>query len=270
MTRQELAQHLREGGIAEADTEARLLFQALTGRSPADLLAEPALSCTDPRLPELLARRLRREPLQYLLGETDFYGETYRVAPGVLIPRLDTEVLVEQALALLPQGGRFADLCTGSGCIAISILAHRPDLTADAFDLSPQALALAEENRQRNGVASRLTLHRADLLQEELAGTYDAILSNPPYIPTQDLATLAPELSYEPSMALDGGTDGMLFYRTFLRRHCHALREGGFFLFEIGHDQQDAICREADAAGFSCRVTRDYGGNPRCAMLRRR
>lgn len=217
-----------------------------------------------------LARYRAGEPLAYLLGEQYFWRYRFTVTPDVLIPRPDTERLVETALSLLPKNGRFADLCTGSGAIVLSILADRPDLTADAPDISPAALAVALHNAHDLQVADRVRFHCTDLLSHDpLEGLYDAILSNPPYIPAKDIADY-PSLAYEPQIALDGGEDGLDFYRAILSRFSHHLKEGGCFLFEIGYDQGTQIRALGDTFGFDCTVTKDYGGNDRVAKLTKR
>ena len=214
-----------------------------------------------------LARYNQGEPLAYLLGEEYFWRYRFIVTPDVLIPRPDTERLVELAIGALPQNGQFADLCTGSGAIALSVTADCPDALCDAVDISPAALAIARENARLLGVESRVTFHEADLLKSDpLTGKYDLILSNPPYIPSAHIA-LYPTLCYEPQIALDGGEDGMVFYRALLCRFAHHLKEKGAFLFEIGYDQGDAIRALANDHGFACTVTKDYGGNDRVAKL---
>ena len=264
----ELTRALVAAGIEEASVEARMLFSKLGGFSTAALLAsDPALDT--PTLAEALRRRTAGEPLAYILGETAFYNELYTVTPAVLIPRSDTEILVEHAVAKLPRGAFFADLCTGSGCIAISILANRPDCTAVALDLSEDALLVAKGNAERNCVSDRITLMRQDVLTPFALPSCDAILSNPPYIPSKTVPTLSREVAREPHTALDGGEDGLLFYRTMLTYLPACLKEGGFLLFEIGYDQEEAILRLASDASMTCEVKRDYGGNPRMAILRR-
>lgn len=214
-----------------------------------------------------LARYESGEPLAYILGEQYFWRYRFAVTPDVLIPRPDTERLVEMALSLLPRGGRFADLCTGSGAIALSICADRADLTCDAADISQSALAVAKSNAADLGVEAQVRFHLADLLSEDpLCGLYDAILSNPPYIPAADIASY-PSLAYEPQIALDGGEDGMDFYKALIARFGAHLKEEGFFLFEIGYNQGDAIRRLAEERGYTCTVTKDYGGNDRVAKL---
>ena len=262
----ELVAALKEGGIDNYRGEAKQLFCHFGSFTPLDLVGQnPSLDT--PLLTDALARRLSGEPLQYILGEAFFYGEVYEVSPDCLIPRPDTEVLVEEALRLLPQGAHVADLCTGSGCIAISTLAHRTDVTAQAYDISKGALAIAQRNAIRNGVSDRVTFHHCDILTEMPQGTFSAILSNPPYIASSVVDTLSPEVQREPHIALDGGEDGMDFYRAILEGGKESLTEGGFFLFEIGYDQEDAITALALAHGFACRIVKDYGGNPRVAHL---
>lgn len=210
------------------------------------------------------------EPLAYLIGEQAFWRYTFKVTPDVLIPRPDTERLVECALQNLPQGGRFADLCTGSGCIAISICGERSDLSGIMVDLSPAALEIAKENARSVGVSERLTPVCADLLTDHLPDErFDLIVSNPPYIPTADIAAY-PSLAYEPQIALDGGIDGMRFYRALIERFADNLKPEGAFVFEIGFDQRDAILALAAESGFDCTVTKDYGGNDRVAYLKRK
>ena len=268
MTRNELERALREGGIEDAAWEARLLFCHATGISAAEALAFPEREGDGRLLTELAARRIAREPLQYILGETGFYNEIYTVRPGVLIPRSDTELLVELAIRRLPQNAHFADFCTGSGCIAVSVLKNRPDLTAEAFDLCPDAVSLAKENAERNGVSDRITVAQGNLLEARFPHRrFAAILSNPPYIPTGVVPTLSPEVQREPALALDGGSDGMDFYRTFLSFHRSALQDGGFFLFEIGYDQEKEILSLGSSYKMQTTVYKDIENRPRCALL---
>lgn len=272
MTYGELCRRLREGGVEEAEIEAAILAERLCLVPRATLAAHPNCPLFAPALEDTVDRRVSGEPLQYILGEWDFYGETYRVTPDCLIPRSDTELLVEKAIKLLPQGARFADLCTGSGCVAISTLAHRPDCTAKAIDLFPKTLAIANENARRNGVEDRLTLSVADVLAPNCLADetpFDAILSNPPYIRTAVIDTLDRELFAEPRAALDGGEDGLIFYRAIIKNLASRLTQKGFFLFEIGFDQEDDIKTIAAAYGYHCTVEKDLSGNPRVALLTR-
>ena len=270
MTRRELVCLLKENGVPDAEVDASLLFRHFGGVSAAFLLANRDFSLDSPAFLAAVKRRAAREPLAYILGEAPFYKECYTVSPDCLVPRFDTELLVERATALLPPRAHFADLCTGSGCVAISTLCRRGDTTADAYEISEGALRLAADNAAKNGVLSRMQLYPSDLLQASLPhGLYDAILSNPPYIPTAALDALAPEVQKEPRIALDGGRDGLLFYRHFLTAFRDSLKENGFFLFEIGYDQGDALRTLAEDGGYSFTLYRDAGGNARVVLLQK-
>ncbi len=266
MTLAELKKRLSEGGVSEADTEARLLLSHLFGVSSATLYAEPEKSYESEALKDALSRRLAREPLAYILGEVAFFEEVYEVSPDCLIPRSDTELLVEKAIELLPTGIRFADLGTGSGCISISVLSHRDDLSAVAVDISERALALASRNAEKNGVKERFTPVLADMRTPDpsLALSVDAVLSNPPYIEREVIGTLAAELFFEPRLALDGGEDGLDFYRAILSSFSVPL-----YLFEIGFDQGNALRALAKEHGLSASVYQDLGGRDRLAVLTR-
>lgn len=269
MTYAALTAALEEAGVDSPDYDAGLLIEHFCGVAASLLRFMPERDFPEPALAEAAARRAAREPLQYILGEWGFWRQTYRVAPGCLIPRADTELLVEYAAKHLPSGGRLLDLCTGSGCIAISILAERPDCTGDAVDCFDVPLTLAAENAARNGVAERLTVRRGDVLRGEGAdGLYACILSNPPYIERAVVPTLAPELAHEPVTALDGGDDGLCFYRAIVANYRQYLASGGCFVFEIGYDQADALRIIAAEAGMTCTVRRDLGGCDRMAVLR--
>lgn len=270
MTYREICAMLREAGVENAEGEAGLLLAHYCGVSAAQLpfRKNEAFECAE--LECAVARRLQREPLQYVLGEWEFFGMPFSVSPDCLIPRADTELLVERAIEKLPRGAHFADFCTGSGCIAAAVLANRPDTHATLVDAFPKTLALAQKNCEKNGVSDRATYVLRDLLLP-LEGVFDTkfdcILSNPPYIPTEVVKGLAPELAHEPQVALDGGADGLLFYRHFLEQSRHLLTQNGFWLFEIGYDQQDDIAVLAERFGFLCKVEKDLGGNPRLAYV---
>lgn len=273
MTIKELTARLSAAGIENAAYEARLLAQQLSHVPPA---FDPTLSLPDPDglLREAVQKREERYPLQYLLGTWGFWREEYEVSPACLIPRSDTELLIEYAAKHLPQGARFIDLCTGSGCIAISLLCERPDLYGVAVELFEETLALAERNARRNGVeADRLTFVQGDVLDgafmREL-GQFDAIISNPPYITPAVIDTLEQELSFEPRAALDGGEDGLVFYRRMITGldYLSAMKQNGCFIFEIGYDQGEALQALARQNGFNCELHRDLGGQHRMAVLR--
>lgn len=212
-------------------------------------------------LQQLLLRRLNGEPLQYLLGNWEFYGLTFAVGPGVLIPRPDTEILVQQLLekAACKEKAVIADLCAGSGAIAISAAVNLPKSTVFAVEKSPKAFSYLTENIKR---------HRAPL-QPFLANALnwvppqniklDFLVSNPPYIPSNDLKTLSPEVQKEPVMALDGGTDGLDFYRIFVQNGLKLLAPGGWILFEVGISQAKPVKKLLQEAGYQNIFTqKDY------------
>ena len=263
MTLKELEARLAEHGIPDPATDARLLISHLFGVSPALLLAERGRDYKSDALEDAVTRRCARVPLQHILGEVWFYGERYTVSRDCLSPRADTELLVEDACRTLPEGVCFADLCTGSGCIALSVLLHRPDLSAIAVDVSESALAIARSNAEALGLSSRVRFVLCDIIKDELSFPLpDYILSNPPYIRTDVIPTLAPELSYEPRIALDGGDDGLLFYRAMLERFSPRA-----FYFEIGFDQREAVCALGEEKGYRARASRDAGGCDRLVVL---
>jgi release factor glutamine methyltransferase len=268
----EIVKRLQDVGIETAGEEAALLIEHFCGMTRAHIFSFPKEDLSNPALNEALERRCKREPLQYILGEWDFFGESYFVDESCLIPRPDTEILVERAITTLPPNAHFADLCTGSGCIAISTLKHRKDCTALALDLFPQTLETAKKNAVHNGVEARLSYRLADILTADALdgeAPFDAILSNPPYIRTAVLGTLEKELSSEPRAALDGGEDGLVFYRAILSLHGKHLKEHGVLLFEIGFDQKEEIEALAALYGYGVEVGYDLSGNPRIAFLRK-
>lgn len=208
------------------------------------------------------------EPLAYVLGEWYFYGLTFKVDENCLIPRPDTEHIVEKTISFIPRNGAFADLCTGSGCIAISVVKNRPDVTCVAYDISNGALEKARENAFLNETA--VDFRQADIFSLTFSEkSFDAIASNPPYIPSDVIPTLE-TVQKEPVTALDGGSDGLDFYRHIVSHFGCALKDGGAFIFEIGYDQAKAIRAIADENGFECEITKDYGGNDRVAFLTRK
>ena len=250
--------------------EAAMLICHFCGINKAELLTRRDEDFDSEALKDALKRRCEHYPLQYILGFWDFCHETYRVTENTLIPRQDTEKLVELAVKLMPQGSRFIDLCTGSGCVAVSTLAARGDCMAVAVDLFEQTLEVARENAERNGVGDRLGFIASDVLKPEFMdelGKFDCILSNPPYIETEKIGFLDEELSFEPEAALDGGDDGLDFYRAIIGSYGRYLTDGGIMLLEIGCDQAKAVTAISHANGFKCEVYKDFGGNDRVAYL---
>ena len=215
----------------------------------------------------LLRRRAAGEPVQYLLGEWDFMGLTFAVGPGVLIPRPETELLAETAIACLRgrQKPRVLELCGGSGCIAIAVAKALPQAEITVLELSGDAMSYLQKNIARHGVKN-VTAVQGDALSPPptIAGRYDAILSNPPYIARSELPTLQREVRREPAMALDGGADGLDFYRGFNGIYPKMLTDGGLLLYEIGEEQGDAVAALLREAGLErVSVLRDLYGLPR-------
>lgn len=266
----ELKELLKDVSKESAEYEARLLLSHFGGYSASDiLLHNPDFSSEE--FKEAVERRLNNEPLAYIFGETEFYGEKYFVSPHCLIPRADTEIIVEYAIKNLKKNAFFADLCTGSGCIAVSILSHRPDCRAIACDISSEALETAQKNAVLNNVNERIIFTQCDILSDDaLSYKFDAVISNPPYIRSDVISTLSEDVKKEPVIALDGGNDGMIFYRRIISEYGAALDENGFFLFETGYDQKNDILKLAEGSSFSCECLTDYGKNHRGAVLRKR
>lgn len=208
-------------------------------------------------------------PAAYILGKWEFMGDTYEITRDVLIPRLDTERLVEKLVAILPKNGSFIDIGTGSGCVSISTLKRRPDVIGFAVDVSKKALEVAIRNADSNGVADRLTFFTCDVLKfaPELGDRFDVVVSNPPYIPSLSVDRLDISVRKEPRIALDGGEDGLDFYRAIFPACNKILYPGGKYLFEIGFDQKDAIEALARKYGAGSEFYKDYSGNWRVALL---
>lgn len=214
----------------------------------------------------LIKKRAERVPLQYITGEQEFMGLTFHVNSNVLIPRQDTETLVEEALKVIKPGMKVMDMCTGSGCVLTSILKNAHDVEGIGYDISKQAINVAKENAKFNEVPA--VFERSDLFEDVVENDFDVIVSNPPYIPTDVVATLMPEVSqFEPREALDGKGDGLYFYSKILEQCKNYMKQDGYILFEIGCEQGDAVSTMMRLAGFSeVRVIKDLARNDRVVM----
>ena len=268
-----IVSELKKNGIDSPQLEARELLYAFCGVERAEILTHLEREYDSPELDLAVQKRCSRIPLQYIIGRCGFRGGIFKVTEDTLIPRADTEMLVEFAAERLPKGAKILDLCTGSGCIAISILSERPDTSAIATDICEGALNVAAENARENCVADRASFLWDDALAPSSIiphAPFDAIISNPPYIPTDVIEGLSPEVKNEPIAALDGGPDGLIFYRYVTEKYREFLATDGFILYEIGYDQEDAIKEIASEFGFDCTVFRDVGQNPRMAYLRKK
>jgi release factor glutamine methyltransferase len=268
---------------ARLDAEEILLYifrRIDPGRNRAWLYAhasDPTSSDARLEFKVLLERRLRGEPIQYITGEAEFYGLPFRVTPAVLIPRPETELLLEKVLGLaaeLPHLGgnlRIADVGAGSGAIAVVLARHLPHAEVTATDLSEAALAVARENAEINGVSARIRFLNGDLLAPVAAEQFDCIVSNPPYVPESDRASLSVEVrDHEPAIALFAGDDGLAVYRRLIPAAFAALAPGGLLALEIGCGQSDAVATLLADVGFAqIGFTPDLQNIPRVATARR-
>ena len=256
---------LRQYGVEGCNLEARLLVAQAAGKSTADLLRDMNLYTTpgiEAKVTDYLARRLRGEPVAYITGAWEFYGLPMTVTPDVLIPRMDTEVLVDAAKEILvgrKMDARILDLCCGSGCIACALGHELPASKLVAVDISASALEICRKNLAANRLSSRCITLQADATAAPplSIGTFDLIVSNPPYIASDEIIELDSSVrDYEPIWALDGGKDGLRFYKGILKYWKSLLRPGGFILFEVGEDQAQTVKDMVLAAGFAAADTR--------------
>ena len=266
---QKLCAMLTAAGVPDARFDAAELYRLATGRDPR--LDDGPSAAEAARLSALAERRAAREPLQYILGEWDFMDFTLKVGPGVLCPRADSEIVCESALALLQGRERpvVYDLCAGTGCLGLGIARHSPGALVTCVEKSPEAWHYLTANTAQTGVctvqADVFTYYKT--LPAEGA---DLIISNPPYLTGAEMRALMPETAQEPAMALDGGTDGLDFYRLLTEKYRDAVRPGGWLVLEIGYAQGPAVLALGTACGWvntSCR--KDYGGNDRAVLLQK-
>lgn len=264
---------LQDAGIEDYNTDANILLELATKKNKAQMLMIGDNQIPNSELDEykaLLEKRASRIPLQHLTGTQDFMGYTFKVSENVLIPRQDTEILVEEVLKLVKPGMKIIDVCTGSGCIILSILKKmgpEAQLVGVGTDITQEAINLATEN------AKLLDVYAGFLKTDLMAGIkakVDIIVSNPPYINEDVIETLMPEVKdYEPRRALNGGPDGLKFYRRISKECKPRLKKGGYLAFEIGHDQGDAVYDIMEENGFEdIRIIRDYSGNTRVVIGR--
>ena len=259
---------LREHGIDDAVTDSWLL-RAMACRIDRNfyyLHMQKELPGEQKEVYEAaLKKRAGHIPLQHITGEQEFMGLPFLVNADVLIPRQDTEILVEEALKKAKPGMRVLDLCTGSGCIIVSLLKISPHLLGVASDLSAAALCVAKKNAGRNGVSPVFV--QGDLF-EPVKGTFDLIVSNPPYIPTAEIEKLMPEVrEHEPLLALDGKEDGLVFYKRIIEEGYPYLKPGGFLMFEIGCDQGKEVSARMEQAGYQdVKIIKDLAGLDRVVI----
>lgn len=255
---------LRAAGIPDPEIDAGLLLSHLTGSAPLTLRLDTDTVLADHTLAEfdaLCRKRMERVPLQYMLGTQEFMGHAFHVDDRVLIPRPETELLCERAIAAVPEKAvpRILDLCCGSGCLCVSIALACPQADVHAADLSQGALAVTRINADALGAA--VALHQGDLFHAVPGELFDVIVSNPPYIPTAECLLLQEEVRREPLMALDGGETGLDFYERIAKEAPDHLLPGGLLLLEVGWDQGERVRQLLEDAGFTgTAVHRDYSG----------
>jgi release factor glutamine methyltransferase len=281
-------QKFQDAKIGAARLEAQVLLAHALACKRIELYTNFDRPMSEPELATyrgLIRRRLAGEPLAYLVGEHEFWSLPFWVDASVLVPRADTETLIEVALAryrsvaapadaaeappVEASPRRLLDLCTGSGAIVISLLHELPELTAVATDVSAAALAVAARNAARNGVSERLELRQGDLWAPVAGEQFDLIVSNPPYVATAVIDTLAVEVRNEPRIALDGGTDGLRFYDRIIAAAQTHLVAAGWLVLEHGFDQAEPVSQRLRDAGFAeIETVRDLGKNPRVTVGR--
>lgn len=255
---------LLQGEVPDAELDARLLLEFVCRITRNDLLVHGDRECElalENRYLEMIEKRKKRIPLQQLTGQQDFMGLTFKVDENVLVPRPDTEILVEEVMKDLHGGMRILDLCTGSGCILISLLHYSNECSGVGVDISDKALKVAAENAQMLVPEEDYLFLQSDLY-EKVEGKFDLLVSNPPYIPSKVVDTLMPEVrEHEPRIALDGSEDGLLFYRKIMEGCRDHLNPGAAIFFEIGFDQADQVSKLLEESGcLEIRVVQDYAG----------
>ena len=268
-----MAQAFRQAGIDSPEADARVLLGHALRLSRAQLLSQSdrLLDARDVAAVSVLAaRRLRREPVSRILGEKEFWSLSLQVTPDVLVPRPDTETVVEAALDFITRGGlredplRILDIGTGTGALLLALLRELPKASGIGTDISEAALSVARGNAERNGLAPRAQFVASDIA-DGIAGPFDLIVSNPPYIVHADIATLDPEVrDFDPPLALDGGADGLNVYRAIARQAPSLLAPGGRLIVELGAGQEPAVGSLFTIAGLTAGVVRhDLAGIPR-------
>lgn len=269
---------LSDAGIDDAEFECRLLAERFL-RIPMSRSAYMKTGQLDymPDFGEFrraLEKRATRYPLQYIMGEWEFYGLRMKVNENCLIPRPDTELVAERAikeLKKMPKKAEFrcVDLCTGSGCIAAAVMSQVKNASFTLVDISKSALDIAKGNMELNGLLTRTTLVEADVMSEIFhSEKFDLVTANPPYIPSEVMQTLEPELKHEPRIALTDEGDGLSFYRNIIKLYKYALTDTGVIVLEHGYDQYESVSEIAEENGMSAEVILDYGKRKRGAVLK--
>lgn len=243
----EIKQRLKSGGIEDYDFEAKLILE---------------FAKDDSQIDEIIAKRKNRYPLQYILGEWGFYKYSFKVGEGVLIPRSDTEILVEECCRFLKdiKKPKVLDLCAGSGCIGLSIAKDYPQSHTTLVEKSKEALKYLTQNIEFLNIENASVLE-GDIFKGDGTGEYDLIVSNPPYIPPNEMEIISPETHFEPEMAFLGGKDGLVFYKAIIKNYKQSLKQSGMLGFEVGINEDSAVCKLLETVGFKdIKIAKDYNG----------
>ncbi len=262
-------------------TEAEVLFTNILNCSRQSLYLDKDIFLDKAKfsfVSSALRRRIKGEPIQYILGRTEFMGLEFKVTPDVFIPRPETEILVEKTVEIArssdPGARSILDIGTGSGCIAVSLAKFLPNIILTATDISHKAIETAQSNALLNNAADKIKFIYSDLFTSYglLIRSYDIIVSNPPYIPAAEIEELQPEVKYEPRIALDGGKDGLDFYRRIIDKAPSYLKENGFLIMEIGFNQGEAIKNIFQKSGYFqiIELIKDYNNIDRVVIAKKR
>jgi release factor glutamine methyltransferase len=273
----EARRRFTEAGVADPQTDARVLISGLLQLSPTDMLTaghEPVSEEQSASIDRAIERRLKHEPVHRILGEREFYGLPLSLSAGTLEPRPDTEILVDTVvpylrdLASTEDNLHILDMGTGTGAICLALLSECPEASGIGSDISTDALETARSNAERNGLKDRFSTIRSNWF-ENIHGTFHAIVSNPPYIASNVIHDLAPEVTkFDPAAALDGGPDGLDAYKAIAKDAARFVRSNGIVGLEIGYDQRNDVTAIFEALGFKClKSVKDYGQNDRVLVF---
>ena len=263
----DLRTELRRAGDEEATQSARELVCAAAAKTREELVRDGSLYASpevEQAARELVKRHLAGEPVAYLIGEWEFYGLPLDISPAVLIPRPDTEVLVTKLIDAARGAGacRILDLCAGSGCIGLAAAANLPNARVLLGEYDEEALKICRQNIRRNRLTARVASLKIDAREKpaRTLGEFQFLVSNPPYIPADEMETVSPEVRYEPETALYGGEDGLLFYRAITEGYLKSLLPGGAMCFEVGMGEAESVCRILQGAGLAAGIKNDLNG----------
>lgn len=268
MTLARAVEILKSAGVDSPLYDARQIFHKIGGIPMERLVLGGEVEDGSPAYAALM-KRAERIPLEYIIGYADFYKESYFVSEDCLIPRNDTEILVDYAVKNIPDGASLVDLCTGSGCVALSVLNNTKKTTAIAVDISEAALGIARKNSDALHLLDRIEIMRADALEKAVCDACYALLSNPPYVTEDEYPTLSREIHNEPKIAFVGGRDGLDFYKRITELYRDVIDDCGFIAFEIGYKQAEGLRKIAERHRMTCEILTDLSGNDRVAVLRK-